>query len=1110
MVDLTPAPSTLGLSSPALGPWFTHDDDTVTMPQIAIPSADLSVSISLPTDTEWRTPANATRSYAVATATRPDILRHLRQANGTAAFTNGNLVVLLTLLPEVEMRLWTLSQPIPSPDGTALPADDNPARPRIRYLALEIPAASAGNMSAIENLRSAGFPADIDTTVKQATFIGLKDGTPITNAKTATNELCRPEHDTAVALKNRTGGALSVNLWSFDYLGRPLDPGAVANWWTFLASTGIWDNLWADEDETAPATANVAAGRIVHITNAHEGPLTAPLRARLNVTDLTLIAGATDLYQVGTGATPAPAIALTAAPTPDDAPLPRIAALPLGNYADPATATPFSGWTGAGFPAAITRDFVRVAFLDMEQHIVGLTRADSGQAEARLRISPARNTAATPFLLGTDAVSGQLMASLTASAAAIAMTPVMDNLWGQATPPASFGTDALPDTLDFSIHALAGDGTTSDSGSSVENQIIAVHFASGSLPAGAWIRLWTHGLDTQTGSRFRQDGAAALVDASGEAHIIVPIPDGTAAPTAAGADPIRLSFDVFIVTDAGTRYFSDVRYDRPAAIGGSPLALPAAPTAPPNVSLWICEQGSAMVRGSGQYTSGQSVLAVPNDAADPFARVDLATLDATDVAAATLVNAAGAGDTLIITEPAFGQTPAGDLTAGPNGANLFNRTRNLLNPITTMGQPAPSQERREVVALDQAGTTAVIGSTPGRAKYHEAPPPQLTHAGVPAAAEIHGPGLSLAGPAIDQVISLIDERRSSDLVEFLTNVSTPLTATADPGGTTTWTAVLETTAKNIVGEAVIKAASQIAGFTPGQSWVNLKTQAEAASGQDIDALIDTATFDDDTLATAVDRAIIKTKNGVQMFANSLLAAIGRAEDFIYIETPALDGLSTFGGTVDVIAALTARASARAGLRVVLCVPEKYLPDQTKKLEDIRKAGIASAMKTLEAALGKRAVLFSPKAGPGRPTYMASTSIVVDDAILISGTAHLWRRGLSFDSALSVGLFDENVTFGRPTAVRTARRQLMANALGLALNLVPDDPADFLSGIAQLNDTGGMQRVKPGVYLPKDDLTTTTDLDIWNPDGGAAAATSWLSWFGALTGGAATEFNNAIR
>jgi hypothetical protein len=200
-----------------------------------------------------------------------------------------------------------------------------------------------------------------------------------------------------------------------------------------------------------------------------------------------------------------------------------------------------------------------------------------------------------------------------------------------------------------------------------------------------------------------------------------------------------------------------------------------------------------------------------------------------------------------------------------------------------------------------------------------------------------------------------------------------------------------------------------------------------------------------------------------------------------------------------------------GLHVILNIPGKFLPDQTAKLEAIRSAGISAAWRELSAAGGDRVAMFSPLAGPGRPSLSAATTVIVDDALLLTGTTHLWRRGLTFDSSLAVGLFDENVTFGRPAAVRNARVNLMARGLGIAPALVPDDPAGCVSAVRRLVAIGGHDRVAPNPYPAAVDPTSVDDRNIWNPDGTPnGSSTSWHLWFAGVAGSTATELINAIR
>ena len=63
----------------------------------------------------------------------------------------------------------------------------------------------------------------------------------------------------------------------------------------------------------------------------------------------------------------------------------------------------------------------------------------------------------------------------------------------------------------------------------------------------------------------------------------------------------------------------------------------------------------------------------------------------------------------------------------------------------------------------------------------------------------------MAGPAADALLPLMTERRATDLLQFVPLAGAPFTPTADPGGTTAWTAILETTTHGMAGDAAIRA-----------------------------------------------------------------------------------------------------------------------------------------------------------------------------------------------------------------------------------------------------------------------------------------------------------------
>lgn len=1107
MALLNPDPHQLGLASPELGPWF-KDDAGATLPAaLTTPDVDLSVALgSFPAGMQWRAPAGCTASWFIATSPRPAGIAALRQADGTQAFSIGALVVLATLLPEVELRLAALSSVIPSPDGVATPAGA-PARPVVRHLAIEVPSSALAGIATIGALREDGFPPDLTDPADQAAYVGLSlESGVLGNARRPTRELHRPTFANKVILKNNTGGALAgLKLWAFDDRGRALDPGAVANWWSYLASGSLsplsgppFGNLWADPLGTGnQATAAVDAGRFVLFCAANEGPVSATHMARLSRTNLTAVGGSTALFSVGT----APAVALLPmTPPDDDMPMPSIGLLPNGPLGAPGAVPLFNGWTGGAFPTALTRDFARIAVSDIEADLVGLTRAVASQADSDTRIVAAANAAAAPFFTTAETATAQLMTTLRSGASAVAMAPVMDIGWSALTPP-TLGTGNRPETLSFTVHALRGSGAT--------GQRIAVRFPGGSLPANAWVRVWPHGLDTTTGQRFQLDGGAGYADTGGRAFVVVALPDGSPSE--------RMSFDALVTVQGRSRFYLEQRFERPAVdTSGGPVVLPPPPGLPSDFVVWMCEQGAALPRtvAGGVLGGGVTLLGIPATPADeetgPYALVSMTSVAPSDFTQATLVNAATAGDQLIVTTPAFADGLTGDVpgTIAAGGPATIQRTRNLFAPVAGLGNPPPTLERREVFAVDPAAPSGIVAALSALARDHEAIPAQLGHPGVPASTETHGAGVALAGPPTVALIQLMRERAATTLFQFINAASVNIPAPAVPGRPTTFAAVLETIAQGVAGDVTTRILAGAGTFMPGQSWEDLKSWIEGVIG-DIDPLINPVVADD-TLAAAVDRLILKTRDGAAQAATALQAAIARAEDFVYIETPAIDALSAGGGAMGIVKALTDRLDQRPGLIVLLCVPERFLPGQPAKLEAIRKSGIRAAIRALVDKAPDNVALFTPAAGLERRLHMAATTAIVDDSFLLTGTTHLWRRGLTFDSSLAVSLTDDALTLGRPATVRAARLQLVADRLGLPVNFSPVDPAHLLDAVRRLEAAGGLRRLVPAAYTPAADATNPTELLAWNPDGRPGGTTDWYLYFVDVVDGAATGINTAIR
>lgn len=1107
MPTLSPAPSSLGLISPALGAWFeTSVTDESDLGPLPAPSPDLSVAANLPLGAIWNAPSPGTLSYLVATATRPPALAPFRQADGTAAFTTGALVLLFRLLPEVAERLGALSQAVPRPDATTAATGDTRTRPVITHLALELTAGTVSSIGDLQDLLPALDAADVRSIAaaigaddERAAYLGLSTSGGLSNAAKPATILRRPEKDERRLLQNDGVTPITTaKLWAFTRGGRAFDAGAVAAIWNRLAGTD-WDNLWASDQTTRQRTAATADVRGVLLVNPHQGALDAAIKNRLALTGLTAVGGSDVLFTHAAGAN----IALTA-PTDadtDTAPIPLVAPLPAGPYAAPASATPFAGWAVTG---ALTRDFLRVAVIDVERHLTGLSRvAGSAQADPRRRVTPGQNTANPLFLTSVDAVATEVMARFAAVGATVDLiAPELDRDYGPQPPAALSPGDPFASAFDdpaASAHTLKGSGTSA--GGSSAAQSVVLHFDA-TLPPGAWARAWPLGRDTATGRRFRMTGGAALADGAGSALLLLPLPDGDATA--------EFSYDLLVTTAEGSRLFTDRRADRPA-VAAATLANVAALGAQ---TLHCPESDSQPAPGTGAIAPGHGLIALIGAvSAHDFTAVDMTSLRGGDLSAA-LPNRADGSDRIITQEPAFTQTPLGDLptTQQAGGPSRVHEG--------SFHAPGRGQEMFDFSAYDTTGNVGVIGAVAGRRLWHEAPTAALGHPGVNAAPEVHGEGLGLAGPAADRLRLLMRERRVADIPEFIGLMGRTFTAATAPTAPGPWTAVLETAVKGTHGGLLISLIPDT--VNPGTIWDSadpaspgIKQRLDAVlsglpGGLTVDGLIDTATFNDEIASAAFDRLLDKNRNGVRGFARAALAAVGRAEDLIWLQTPSLDseGFTDTAGDIRFLQAITDRLGANAALHVVLVLPAKHLPDRNVRVNEVRKAALQKALQDLDAAAGARVAWVSPTGGPGRGFHSASTTLIVDDAVLFTGAAHAGRRGLVFDAALTGAVFDERLAFGRPQAVIGARRTLAQAMLGVASGFVPDTGRDLVAALKAQARGGGFGRSDPSAYTPGPDPTTGADKEVWNPM--PSSSISWTTFIASLAGDIATTFQNGTR
>ena len=1173
---LDPTPADLGVSAPWVGPWFKPATfgSQVTLPAPEV-GGRLALTIDLGSDgTEWLPPATGVLSLFVADASNPALpIAHLQDAHGDWPFATGDLIAWFRLLPEVEERLHDLSRLIPEVTGSAVaippttPSAVN-QRARVRSFAL-VPTLATLDHDAVMTLLGGQTNVPGDSDRDRLTAVGLAlDGADVVNGGFPMTRLRRPgrfEFDPATIAQDAILGALTgdVDLWAFDHRGRPLDPGAVAAWWSWLMNTGIGAQTASDpfqllapginpndlpQANGVPLLCAVDAARIVHVADAHEGPLGEPflgdrlLADSAAVNESLLAAPGTALVlsiePVPSPTTPPP----VDNPTVDNAPRPRVAVLPAGQYGTSLTLWP----DGGAITPGLERDFVRAAVVDEERHLVGIERRDSraapGTAKERrqsdqnrpsTRVIVERTATDAPVLLATaEAGSGAFGGVLAAPGSTRAVLGVADAESGPVPGPGLRATTGEPFPIrlvesagldqpgTYRVRALVGGGQAEG------DQAVLAEIDLGAAHDGTWIRAWPLGFQLETGLRPRLTGGGGRV-IGGRAALVITLPAGR-------LDAIGLlSFDAQLsrLDAAGeivSRLYADCRFERPTPLPGGPATSLTDP--------WvICETG---VTGSGALPAGS----VPPGASvvllgDPPAVVDRTAIPLAARTADTLGNTLAPGDILSLTAPAFGAAAdrvdaigrlvpravsGGDRTGGLGAlpgvvVHLLERG----NPIASSA-PLALQDRLEVAAASVTDTPtpsaiAALTGGPRLPSLHEQPPHHLGHPGVRAAIEMHATGVALDGPPALAVGEYVRERTAG--LGFA-----PIRNASEPDRTAAVQSELAVAAEASSPFPIVPASN-----TPGPVVAMLRTGpvgqegipglALAASTQgafplsqhasELEAFLDGITLpggagplgaflrsqvgnEVDSITRALDRRLLVGTHGAQEVALSLAAALDRAQDLVYVETPGLDHRAhgSDDDRLDLIQHLLDRLDERRGLRVILCVPSRLGPGTPKKLQAVRDSELLTAIKDLRAAAGDRIAVFSPGVGAGRALRLATTTVIVDDVYALTGTTHLWRRGLTFDSSLAAAVFDERLVDGRPQEVRAFRHQLLADRLGLVETRLPDDPEELVRAIRVLDETAPSddfgtkpsQRRSTIPIITPDPEPTNVDVDTWNPDG----------------------------
>lgn len=894
-----------------------------------------------------------------------------------------------------------------------------------------------------------------------------------------------------------------------------------------------------------PVVVPFAAGQTVHLVDPHEGPLGAPfINGRLQNGGTAVTANLITVTGNGPSFSFAAVPAATSTPpadnpTLDNAPRPRMAILPLGTYGTTATV-----WPGGPLHTGLSRDFVRLGVVDEEFHLTGITRRDSRLAvtSANERRQSAQNRPSTQIRVNrTNATTGVLLPNSRATADALLNVPninaptrmvlgIADTAWGGTPTPAApaVGPGPLPVRItdagtstpavgQYRVQALIGGGALAASAQSV---LVEVNL--GPANAGAWLRAWPLGFNASKGERVRLRGGSGRADTNGLVHLTMQLANGLVASQGLLGMDIVVTLIPIPPLALTLRHYADCRFSRPAPLPGAAATVVS--------GTWvICESGvsgNTPLPAGSVPPGGQVVLL-----GSPPSVLDRTAIPAASWDANTLINSIQAGtDIVSLTAPAFDATPdradaigrplaripntPGNPAGGLNtliGNRLHVLNRSALAGATASSVPYTLLNRLEVAAASNpaGGYQAVIGSA-------EPTPWALSPSAnfflgfpeVPAGIETHGTGVSLTGAPAQSVLEYLRERTAglgfgfvqtladplrsaaiqSELAVAAEAAVTPLPVPADGAGAGPVVAILRTCALGMEGiPGVAEATMANANLFPFsqnelalEAWLNSQISAAGGAGNALRAAAGTQI---DSMTRALDRRLLTSAFGAKEGLISLLAAIDRAQDFIYLETPGVDELAITGGgeNMRLWQRLVDRMNSRKGLQVLLCVPAKLGLGTPQKLQDVRDHCLLDAITTMRNTHANRFAVLCPGVGAGRPLRISSTSVIVDDAYCLTGTTHLTRRGLSWDSSLAAAVFDQRLSDGRPTDVVNFRLQLLADRLGLPITRVPTDPAELVQAVRALDLRGSNKLATTPITRPAT-TPASGDIDIWNPDG----------------------------
>ncbi|HET9956121.1 MAG TPA: hypothetical protein VFQ61_16555 [Polyangiaceae bacterium] len=560
-------------------------------------------------------------------------------------------------------------------------------------------------------------------------------------------------------------------------------------------------------------------------------------------------------------------------------------------------------------------------------------------------------------------------------------------------------------------------------------------------------------------SFVRGDGGASIAGA-GPVEVLLPNPFGLAAG-ASRPSPAQLVFDLVIAPRVGARrLFGALSVN----VQSGPAAVPASPFtgAGPLAAL------PTTVQGLGPSPLfGVPLPAPPPPGPAPTNPIELAVS--------------------LATEPSPRQAPR-----LPTQARFETL---LVTGTTGPGTPAPSG-----TLLWDAVISGARWARESRSAQHD-----LGNPGNPAGPDVHAPGVRVTG-ALAYDAALVALRRAQPIIPW------PTTAGVNPG----W--VIFTAGDNFdvpddsantnnTGIGALLRTIAVGSETP-----QLSSQTPPAEGLTVQQLLqnagsalglsvppNTISLDNEArIQKEIRREFFISKFGLRDAQWALLRAVSEARELIYIESPQFARTAWSSGAaqsyeIDLAAKLAARLDAAPHLKIIICTPR--LSDFAPNFKAFSRQHYVArneAISLLTAVAPDRVAVFHPVGFPGRTAYVRTTSVIVDDVWSLVGTAHLRRRGMTFDGSVSVASFDRQLQDGYSKKVRDYRRALMALKLRVPSPTAGQPPAaDWIrlsrpdSAFALVRDLlaqSGLGRIQPLWPGPSDTTVLAAQPAAADPEG----------------------------